>query len=465
MSTYRGISLWLGQGDAVPRPPLPGDRHVDVAIVGGGYTGLWTAYYLKTLAPTLSVCVLEAHICGFGASGRNGGWLMAALAGDNRMLADLDGSRRQTAIRLILGIIPEVERVLAARGIDCAYRRGGGLFAAARYPEQQRLQREALASRLQCGFGEADYRWLDARALSARLNIRNPLGAIFTPHVARIEPARLAAGLATAVEGLGVPLFEQTPVLGIEGETVHTSRGRVRATTRILAVEGYSYRLPRQRRHVLPVQSRMIATEPLDEAQWRDVGLAQREVFSDASPLITYGQRSVDGRMVFGSRGAYRFGGRPRSGFAGDRAAFELIHRLLLDCLPQLAGVPVSHRWGGTLGIPRSGLPHAVYDPGSGLATAGGYSGEGVGASNLMARTLADLVLGRNTPLAAMPWAHRAAPHRALRRWEPEPLRWLAYRATDLLMGWEESSYRRSAPAWQRGLLGRCSAWLGAVRR
>jgi glycine/D-amino acid oxidase-like deaminating enzyme len=455
----------MGQAGSVPRPPLPGDRRVDVAIVGGGYTGLWTAYYLKTLAPNLSVCILESHICGFGASGRNGGWLMAALAGENRILADLDGSRRQTAIGLILSILPEVESVLAKQGIDCDYRHGGGLFAAARYPEQLRLQREALAARLQCGFGEADYRWLDAQALSGRLRIRNALGAICTPHVARIEPARLASGLAVALEGLGVPLFEQTPVIGIEGETVHTTRGRVQATTRILAVEGYSYRLPGQRRHVLPVQSRIIATEPLDEGLWRDVGLAQHEVFCDASPLVTYGQRSADGRMVFGSRGAYRFGGRPRSGFAGDGEAFEAIHRLLLDCLPQLAGVPISHRWGGTLGIPRTGLPHAVYDPRSGLATAGGYSGEGVGASNLMARTLADLVLGRDTPLTAMPWAHRAAPERALRRWEPEPLRWLAYRATDLVMGWEESCYRRSGPAWQRALLRRCSAWLGAVRR
>ena len=465
MPDYRGISLWMEQAGPVPRPPLPGDREVDVAIVGGGYTGLWTAYYLKTLAPTLSVCILEAHICGFGASGRNGGWLMAALAGENRLLAGLDGSRRRTAIGLLLGILPEVERVLALQGIDCDYRRGGGIFAAARYPEQLRLQREALDARLESGFSEADYRWLDAQALSGRLNIHNAQGAVYTPHVARIQPARLASGLASALESLGVQLFEQTPVIGFEGETVHTTRGRVRAATRVLAVEGYSYGLPRQRRHVLPVQSRIIATEPLDEEQWRGIGLAQREVFSDASPLITYGQRSADGRMVFGSRGAYRFGGRPRSGFAGDRAAFEAIHRLLLDCLPQLARVPVSHRWGGTLGIPRSGLPHAVHDADTGLATAGGYSGEGVGAANLMARTLADLLLGRDTPLTTMPWAHRSAPGRALRRWEPEPLRWLGYRATDLVMGWEESCYRRQAPAWQRALLRRCSAWLGAVRR
>lgn len=465
MPDYRGISLWMDQAAPVPRPPLPGNRRFDVAIVGGGYTGLWTAYYLKTLAPALSICILEAHLCGFGASGRNGGWLMAALAGEDRLLAGLDGSRRQTAISLILGILPEVERVLADRGIDCDYRRGGGLFAAARYPEQLRLQREALAARLQCGFGEADYRWLDGQALAGRLKIRDALGAIYTPHVARIQPARLASGLAAAVERLGVRLFEQTPVAGIEGETVHTTCGRVQAATRVLAVEGYSYGLPRQRRHVLPVQSRIIATGPLDEGRWQDIGLAQHEVFSDASPLITYGQRSADGRLVFGSRGAYRFGGRPRSGFAGDRAAFEAIHRLLLDCLPQLGDVQLSHRWGGTLGIPRTGLPHAVFDADTGLATAGGYSGEGVGASNLMARTLADLVLGRDTPLTAMPWAHRSPPGRALRRWEPEPLRWLGYRATDLVMGWEESCYRRCAPPWQRALLRRCSAWLGAVRR
>lgn len=445
-------------------PPLPGDRHFDVAIVGGGYTGLWTAYYLKTRQPSLSVCVLEARECGFGASGRNGGWLMAALEGEGRLLAGLDGARRQEARTAILGILPEVERVLSLEGLACDYHRGGGLFAAARYPEQLDRQREHLEAYRALGYGEEDYRWLDGAALAQRLRIREPLGAIYTPHVARIHPARLALGLAECASRLGVAIFEQTRVTEVAPGSLLTDRGRVVAPVRLMAVEGFSEGLSAQRRHVLPVQSRVLATEPLSDAHWEGIGLREREVFSDASPLITYAQRSADNRLVFGSRGSYRFGGRARSDFRTDGDAFAGIRRLLLACLPQVDSAAITHCWGGTLGIPRRGCPHAVFDRQSGFGTVGGYLGEGVGASNLMARTLADLVLQRDSALSAAPWAHRGLPHRVLRRWEPEPLRWLVYKATDRVLGLEEASYARPGPAWQRGLLRRTSGLLAALR-
>ncbi|MBN7795019.1 FAD-dependent oxidoreductase [Parahaliea mediterranea] len=462
---FPDISLWMeALPRAAPRAPLPGDRRYDVAIVGGGYTGLWTAYYLKTLQPDLALCVLEARVCGFGASGRNGGWLMAALEGERALLGGIDGERRRQAREAILGILPEVARVLDREGLECDFHRGGGLFAAARYPEQLAAQRAELAARQVLGYGEADYRWLDADALAARLRIRRPLGAVYTPHIARIQPARLARGLADCVTRLGVDVYEQTRVTACEPGALVTDQGRVVAPVRLMAVEGFSEGLAAQRRHVLPVQSRVLATEPLDEARWREIGLARREVFSDASPLITYAQRSADDRLVFGSRGSYRFGGRSRSDFRGDGAAFAAIRRLMLACLPQLADVDVTHCWGGTLGIPRGGCPHAVYDPASGFGTAGGYLGEGVGASNLMARTLADLVLERDSALAATPWAHRGLPRQVLRRWEPEPLRWLAYKATDWALGLEEAACARAGPRWQRRLLGRASGLLAALR-
>jgi glycine/D-amino acid oxidase-like deaminating enzyme len=444
---YGDISLWMQDKVLPPVTPLPGDRRYDVAIVGGGYTGLWTAWYLKTLAPELAVSVLEAHICGFGASGRNGGWMMAALEGEHKLLAGVGGEQGRAVLAAIKGILPEVESVLASAGIDCDYRRGGGLFAAARYPEQARSQREQLAGLHSLGYDVDDYRWLEADELSARLAIHHPLGAIYTPHIARIQPASLVLGLAAAVRDLGVDIFEQTRALSMDDKVIHTDRGVVAAATRVLAVEGFSYGLPDHRRRVLPVQSRIIATEPLSADLWSQLGLAKAEVFCDASPLITYGQRNADDRLVFGARGTYEFGGRPRSDFSGQQGAFESVHRLLLACLPQLAGVPISHRWGGTLGVPRAGTPHAVYDPLTGSATAGGYQGEGVGAANLMARTLADLILARKTELVSMPWAHRAPLASALRRWEPEPLRWLGYKATSLSLVAQEWCYRQQLPA------------------
>ncbi len=452
-SAGAGISLWMDQlATPEPLPPLPGDRRFDVAIVGGGYSGLWTAYYLKHHAPRLSVAVLEAHVCGFGASGRNGGWLMAALDKEVALLSRLEGSQRRRGREAILSILPEVRRVLHTEAIDCDFRAGGGLFAAARYPEQERFQRRLLERLHRVGHTETDYRWLSAAELARRLAIRRPFGAVFTPHVARIQPAALVRGLLAAVRRAGVAVFEQTRVRRLATGALVTDRGRVEAGIRVLALEGFAYGFPAHRRRVLPVQSRIIATEPLDGSRWAQLGLAAGEVFEDASPLITYGQRSADDRLIFGSRGTYRFGARAQSDFSGDAVEFERIRRVMLDCFPQLQGIPVTHSWGGTLGIARAAGPHAVFDPRSGLATLGGYSGEGVGGANLMARTLADLVLERAGGLDDLPWAHRVPIPRALRRWEPEPLRWLGYKAITLGQAWEESVYRREAPAWQRRL-------------
>lgn len=462
--SYQNISLWAGSLSSPENvTPLPGNRQYDVAIVGGGLTGLWSAYYLKSLAPQLSVCVLEAHVCGFGASGRNGGWLMGSLEGEHTLLAPLTSARRSEALQLIRGIVPEVARVLEQQNISCDFHHGGGIFAAARYAEQEKIQREHLAQLHRCGHTEEDYRWLNAHELTARLNIAAPLGAIVTPHIARVQPARLTHGLLSCVRRLGVDVYEQTRVLSMLGGCVHTACGDVTATTKILAMEGFSYELTGQRRRVLPVSSRIIATEPLSDTQWRDVGLHNSEVFCEASPLVTYGQRSADNRLVFGSRGSYLFGGRPRSDFSADAGEFKAIHKLMLACFPQLVGTSISHQWGGTLGISRAQVPHAVYDAATGLGTAGGYMGEGVGAANLMARTLVDLILDRNSALATMPWAHRRHPDTVLRRWEPEPLRWLGFQLTNSILKAQESVYANNAPQWQKRLASKAAAVVASL--
>ena len=446
--------------DGGPADSLQQDICVDVAIAGAGFSGLWTAYYLKTLAPDLEICVLEAERCGYGASGRNGGWMMAAMEGETRLLAALDGERREQVAALIHGILPEVESVLARHDIDCDYCRGGGIFAAARYPEQARLQRETLEEYRSVGFGEEDYRWLDTDELRARLCIDGALGGIYTPHIARIQPAKLVLGLARTLRAMGVRIYEQTPVTGMEPGTMLTPQGRVSAVHRLLALEGYSAGLPNVERRVLAVQSRIVATEPLDDVTWQTIGLARYEVFCDGSPLTTYGQRSADNRMIFGARGTYPFGGKPRSHFEADEPGFAEVQRLMHACFPQLQTIPVTHRWGGTLGIPRNGFAHAVYDRATGIGTAGGYLGEGVGASNLMARTLADLVLARDSALVRSPWAHSGSIESCLRRWEPEPLRWLGYKATDLARRLEEGVYQRQAPGWQKRPVQVVSSWL-----
>jgi glycine/D-amino acid oxidase-like deaminating enzyme len=198
--SYQDISYWAEQ------PPLTAsssaldhDRDYDVAIVGGGFTGLWSAYYLKQQRPELSVCVLEAHVCGFGASGRNGGWLMSALEGEAKLIDALEGESRDAALGFIHGIGGEVAAVLKRHGIDCDYHHGGGIYAAARYPEQEKIQRDHLKHLMSTGHNSDDYRWMDARELSERLHIHNPIGGIYTPHVARIHPRKLVQGLLEVV--------------------------------------------------------------------------------------------------------------------------------------------------------------------------------------------------------------------------------------------------------------------------
>ncbi|MCB1757844.1 MAG: FAD-binding oxidoreductase, partial [Gammaproteobacteria bacterium] len=248
--------------------------------------------------------------------------------------------------------------------------------------------------------------------------------------------------LARSVESMGVTIFEHSPVLAVNGKTLRTAEGRIKTDIIVPATEGFSDRLLNIKRYVLPVQSLIVATEPLSQSQWDDIGLASHPAFSDASRLATYGHRSADGRLVFGARGSYDFGGKVRSRFSLDAPEFRLRQRLVHELFPSLRGVRFTHGWGGTLGIARAFHPFAVFDRQSGIAHAGGYGGEGVGASNLFGRTLADLILQQETLLTSMPWVFRPATYRsALKAWEPEPLRWLAYQSLLRCFTLEEKLY------------------------
>jgi glycine/D-amino acid oxidase-like deaminating enzyme len=207
----------------------------------------------------------------------------------------------------------------------------------------------------------------------------------------------------------------------IDPGTVTTDRGVVRADVVVRALEGYTAALPGHRRALAPVYSLMIATEPLGPQTWDRIGLARRETFSDERHLIIYGQRTADDRLAFGGRGApYHFGSRVKPSYDRVPAVFEALRRTLTD----MFGItpPIACRWGGPLGIPRDWSPSVGLR--DGLAWGGGYVGDGVAAANLAGRTLADLILDRETDLTALPWVgHRS------RRWEPEPLRWLGINA------------------------------------
>jgi glycine/D-amino acid oxidase-like deaminating enzyme len=425
-------SFWLAALDEprTVRPALPGDRSVDVAIVGAGYTGLWTAYYLARADPSLRIVVLEAEYAGFGASGRNGGWCSGLFPVPVGSLARKHGREQAIAMHRALAVtVDEVGRTAAAEGIDCSFAKGGTVALARSATQLRRAAAEAREAR---AYG-LDVTLLDESAARRICNADGVVGGTFSPDCASLQPAALVRGLAAAVERHGVAIHEQTRALRLSRGSVVTDHGTVRAEVVIRALEGYTPALPGHRRTLAPVYSLMIATEPLPASFWDRIGLARRETFTDHRHLIVYGQRTADDRLAFGGRGApYHFGSRVDAGFDRSPQVFSLLRRALTE----LFGIdpPIAHRWGGPLGIPRDWMPSVGLT--DGLGWAGGYVGDGVAATNLAGRTLADLVTGTESELTRLPWTgHR------LRRWEPEPVRWLginaALRATALRDAWE----------------------------
>ncbi|MFD7134053.1 NAD(P)/FAD-dependent oxidoreductase [Streptomyces sp. NPDC059894] len=422
-----GVSFWYADdGFPAVREPLAGDADADVVIVGGGYTGLWSAYYLKKAAPSLRVTVLEQRFCGYGASGRNGGWLYNGIAGRDRY-AELHG--REAAVRLQRAMndtVAEVVRVAGEEGIEADVHRGG-VLEVARTPAQLARLRDFHAHEL--AFGEKDRELYGARETAERIRVAGAVGSTWTPHGARVHPVKLVKGLAAVVEALGVTIHEATPVTGIRPRRAVTPYGTVRAPYVLRCTEGFTASLKGQKRTWLPMNSSMIATEPLTAGQWEAVGWTGRETLGDMAHAYMYAQRTADGRIALGGRGVpYRFGSRTDSDGRTQEATVAALREILTGFFPALAGVRVAHAWSGVLGVPRDWCATVTLDRATGLGWAGGYVGSGVATANLAGRTLCDLVRldsgqGGPTELTGLPWVGHE-----VRRWEPEPLRWLGVR-------------------------------------
>ena len=432
-ATYRTLSLWW---DTLPgplvgdlRPALDMDVDADVAIVGAGYTGLWTAYYLAKADPSLRIVVVEKETAGFGASGRNGGWCSALFPASWSKIAR--GSSRGEAVRMQRAMFDSVDETgkavadLAQGGLDVHWAKGGTI-GIARSSTQVARGRAEIDEARSWGFGEQDYAWLSADEMRERVGCTEVLGGTYTPHTAAIHPARLARGLAQAVERMGVRIYEGTPALSLEPGVVRTPGGVVRAEKVIRATEGYTPSLPGYRRAIAPVYSLMLATEPLPTAVWEQIGLARRETFNDGRHLIIYGQRTADDRLAFGGRGApYHYASTIRPEFDREPAVFAELRRVLIDLFPAVADYAITHTWGGALGVARDWYASVGLDPKTGVGWAGGYVGDGVGTTNLAGRTLADLVLDRrDSDLVTLPWVNHRSPS-----WEPEPFRFLGVNA------------------------------------
>jgi len=461
---YGATSFWLETSgdDLTPRPRFDGSGDTDVAILGAGYTGLWTAYELLRREPGLNVTVLEREIAGFGASGRNGGWCTAGLQVSSANLERRFGRAAMTAIEDAVETgVDEIGRVCLEEGIDADYTKGGSLVVA-RGPSQVPAMEQHWAG-LEAA-GRADrYERLDAAGAAERVRVDGALGGIFGTEYATMHPGKLVRGLARAVERRGGIIHERTAVVDVEpgagnGQlrpALRTERGELRADTVVLAGEAYLTQLRPWHRSLLPTYSLIVLTEPLNDSQWAEIGWAARECLASYRLSIDYLTRTGDGRILFGGRGApYRFGSRIEPRFDRDERTHAMLRRFVEAWFPSLKGIRFTHAWGGPLGFPRDWLPTFTYDRRTGLASGRGYTGHGVATANLAGRVLADLITGARTELTELPLVDRRG-----RSWEPEPLRFIGVRyVQESLLRLDERSERTGDPPTGRSIAERLAS-------
>jgi glycine/D-amino acid oxidase-like deaminating enzyme len=321
--------------------------------------------------------------------------------------------------------VDEVGRVADAEGFGIDYAKGGSLRVA-RGAHQLPAIQNAPKTYEELGLGN-QIEMLDEQALAERVKIAGALAGVWSRNTAVIHPAKLARGLARAVERLGGTIYEQTAVTGWTTgawPALHTARGHARAKTIVLAGEAYLSQLKQTHRRVLPAYSLITLTEPLKPEEWEQIGWEARECVSSAAFMVNYLSKTADGRILFGGRGApYHF----RSSIRDEYDKHPQTHRMLQDNVrawfPMLKDVRFTHTWGGPLGWPRDYVPTIGYDPAEGLATSYGYTGVGVATANLSGRILADLITRADSDVSKLPFVNLRG-----RSWEPEPLRFLGVR-------------------------------------
>ncbi|GAB3620575.1 FAD-dependent oxidoreductase [Glutamicibacter endophyticus] len=436
MSLRNGeVSHWWQQVGIPQLPnPLGEDRSVDVVIVGGGFTGLWTAYYLAKADPSLRIAVLEQRHVGYGASGRNGGWLTNSITGGRAQYAARYSRELAEDFQLEMNrTVQEVIARCAVEGIDADILPGGE-YEVAYTPAQERRLREHVAT--ERTWKHTDLQLLDAVEAKNTIDVAGTRAATWHRHAARIHPAKLVAGLARVVRSLGVEIHENARATALAPGLVQTKHAKVRAQYVVRATEGFTAELPGLRRLWLPMNSSLIVTEPLGADFFDRVGWRRGEVLGDYAHVYMYAQRTADGRIAIGGRGVpYRFGSRTDLDGQTPQRTIEHLRTVMHRMFPGTAGVDIEHAWSGVLGVPRDWTATVGLDRRTGMAWAGGYVGTGVSTTNLAGRTLRDLILGRESELTRLPWVN----HR-VRRWEPEPLRWLATRSLYAAYSWADRS-------------------------
>jgi glycine/D-amino acid oxidase-like deaminating enzyme len=415
-------SWWLEQalaaeGEPAPAPALSGDADTDVAIVGGGYTGLWTALALRERAPDLRVTLLEAEICGFGPSGRNGGFLHGYWEKLSWLVGLLGHDDALRLCRAAERIVPAVRAFCEERGEDVWLREGGILMASAAPGQDGQVER-VVAGAAALGHPEQAVP-LSHDEVQARVHSPVFRRGVWFPEGATVQPALLVRALRRAALDVGVTLHERTPVTRMHaGNELETPRGTLRARDVVLAVNaGLSSWRPASP-HVTNFGSYVVLTEPVPDLAER-VGWTGGEALVDGRMFLHYSRTTTDGRVLMGSAtGPIGFAGRVDARFSRDAATAARAEAGLRRLLPALADVRVERAWGGPIDVAADHLPFFKTKPGTRVHYGAGYSGHGVGPSWLGGQILASLVLDADDEWTRLPLATRKLP------WlPPEPFR------------------------------------------
>jgi glycine/D-amino acid oxidase-like deaminating enzyme len=420
---YGSSIYWHETSRRDPSPSLAGAHDVDVAIIGGGYTGLWTAYHLHQADPSLRIAVLERETVGFGASGRNGGFAMTLLDMSLALLRRNHGDdAARAAHQAVATSVEEMGAAIEAEGIECEWRHGG-LMVVATNPAQ--LERVALDRRCADELGLDGFDWLDRDAVQAELHSPTYLAGLREEHCAVLHPAKLARGLAGVVAGQGASLFEQTEVTAIEEHgrrlRVRTPLGFVNADQVVLATNAWGAHQPWVARRVVPLYTYIAMTEPLTDQQWDSIGWDSHCGVEDKRNFVHYYRRTLDGRILWGgSDGVVYFNGRIAPRLDRHQHTFERLQRTFARTFPQLSGVRFTHHWGGPVAVTANFVPvfHTLLD--GRLHYGVGYNGHGVAPSHTGGKILRDKVLGVSSELTELCFVDGKAV-----AMPKEPLQWM----------------------------------------
>ena len=446
-------SLWREQASTWSFAPLCESTSFDVVIIGAGYSGLWTAFHLLEHSPNLSVAIIDARQPGFGASGRNGGWCSAfspmsldAVSTQSSRIAAID---LQNAL---ISSVEDISSVVTNNNIRCGWKYAGTINAATNPAHMERLHSTVDHYR-KYGFDEDFIRMQSVEESAERIKVAGLVGSTFSPHCAVVQPALLVDGLVQILVNKGVHFFGDSHCVHIEkrAATVDTQTGRhvVTAQWIVRATEGFTSRMKQFRRNVAPLYSYMIATEALSSEQWSSIGWSGRETFSDARNMIIYAQRTADGRIAFGGRGApYQWAGRIGPRFDTNVLIHDALEASFKELFPSLSSVRISHRWGGALGVHRNWQTSVVIDKGTGHVSLGGYVGDGVAFSYVAAKSTAESILDLETFHSQLSIVNEGS-----RRWEPEPLRYVGINGllrVHALADTYEKKHGHSSPIYRR---------------